>query len=306
MRPLILFLFLAGSAAAQRYEYVYRTPGDSSLNCYLAVLPESGPVRGMIIRDFSSLPDTSRPSPYRLHLLAAGEGLITLYTVTSHAFPELYVHDSCAALLDEIVEEAILKYTVPEKNLFAGGLSAGGTRALRYAQFCAMGKSTYGHRINGVFAVDSPLDQERFWLSATAHKSNFKGGMAWEADLIQEEFPRMFGGTAEEAPESYRNGSVFSHMLSDGGNARWLNGINVLLIHEPDIDWWANERGASYFDINSYDLAALYLFLKPYGRARMITTTSRGFDKQGNRNCHSWSIVDEELLIDWLVSHLQE
>jgi hypothetical protein len=82
--------------------------------------------------------------------------------------------------------------------------------------------------------------------------------------------------------------------------------MNILLYHEPDIDWWLIQRGASYFDINSYDIAAFVLKLLSLGNnnVTLITTSGKGFDRQGNRNCHSWSSVDEVYLTKWIVKQL--
>ncbi|HRE58461.1 MAG TPA: hypothetical protein PLW09_11620 [Candidatus Kapabacteria bacterium] len=42
-------------------------------------------------------------------------------------------------ILDDIVSEVIEKYGIPKMNIFIGGISASGTRALRYAQYCEQG-----------------------------------------------------------------------------------------------------------------------------------------------------------------------
>ena len=83
--------------------------------------------------------------------------------------------------------------------------------------------------------------------------------------------------------------------------------VSTLLFHEPDIDWWLAERGCSYHDINSIDIAGMYNWLLQNGHSdiELITTTNKGFDRNGNRKCHSWSIVDEEYLIDWIIKRLK-
>ena len=88
---------------------------------------------------------------------------MTIFTVTSNRFPELYYFDEKPALLDEIIYEVITGHNIPEHNIFLGGMSASGTRALRFVQYCNQGKSKYNTTVRGVFAVDSPLDLERFY-----------------------------------------------------------------------------------------------------------------------------------------------
>ncbi len=301
----IIILFASYFTFGQTYEYVYKNPADSTFNCYLTVFPEGETIKGLIIRDYTNLPDISKKSPYQFLKLSKEAGLMTLYTNTSNIFPELFVQESTMKLLDEIVVEVIEKYNIPKNNIFIGGLSASGARALRYAQYCAAGKSTV--KIKGVFSVDSPLDLERFYKSASEHKQNFKAGMLWEANYMVPFFHELFDGGVEEFPEAYRNASVFTQSDSSGGNVKLLKNTNIILFHEPDIDWWLNERGATYYDFNSYDIAAFALKLRMLGNenVELITTSGKGYDRKGNRNCHSWTIVDENYLMDWIQNLLE-
>ncbi len=84
-----------------------------------------------------------------------------------------------------------------------------------------------------------------FYNSAFTHKANFKDGMLWEAELMTNVFPKKLDGTPETNLKSYTNSSVFSQTDSTGGNAKFLLKISTLFFHEPDIDWWIKERGAT-------------------------------------------------------------
>lgn len=310
MKNIILLLILGYTqfGFSQTTEYVYKNANDSTYNCYLTVLPDHSDIKGLIIRDYSSLPTPIKTGsyPYKWRDLALENGLAILYTVTSNFFPELYYNDSGLVILDELVHEVIQKHAIPKQNIFIGGISASGTRALKYAQFCEMGKSKFNIQIKGVFAVDSPLDFERFYNSASKHKSNFKKGMLWEAKLMVKVFPAKLGGTPETNLIAYQSQSVYSATDSTGGNAKNLINTSTILFHEPDIDWWIKERGSTYYDINSYDIAGIYNYLKlnNHQDVELITTTGKGFNRKGERNCHSWSIVDEQYLIDWIIQRL--
>jgi hypothetical protein len=302
---LSLLLLLASSGYAQTYSYVYRNQQDSTINCYLALIPGTGEIRGLVVRDYSSLPDTSNASPFRLQKLMAQSGLMTLYTVTSKAVPGLYYDDAGPALLDDIIHEVMTRYRIPGQNLFLGGISASGTRALRFTQYCNEGKSKYGTSVSGVFAVDSPLDLERFYKSAQANRSNFKKGMLTEANLVLKAFPTYLG-TPEENPDSYRKVSVYSQSDTAIGNVKYFKDVSLIIFHEPDIDWWIRERGASYFDINSFDIAGFVVKLQKAGNTdvELVTTTGKGFDRNGERKPHSWTIVDEDHLAEWIIRRL--
>lgn len=299
---LSIFLLLFGLAGfGQPYEYVYKNPADSTFSCYLKIFPKTEDIKGLIIRDFTKLPDTVKKSPYRFTELSAEAGFMTVITNTSKQFPELYTADSTMKLLDDIIHEVIKQHDIPEENIFIGGISASGTRAMRFAQYCAKGKSDI--KIRGVFAVDSPLDLARFYNSSFHHKKNFTDGMLWEANWMLPLFDSLFGGGPDEFYNRYKSASVFTHQDSVGGNAQVLKNTDIILFHEPDIDWWLKERGAGYFDINSFDLAAFTIQLQRLGNenVELITTTEKGYDKQGHRKPHSWSIVDEGYLIEWII-----
>lgn len=237
-----------------------------------------------------------------MHLMAAAKGFMSIFTVTSNRVPELYYFDEEPALLDDIIHEVIAEHNIPKANLFLGGISGSGTRALRFAQYCTQGKSEYDTQVRGVFAVDCPLDLERFFNSAQQHRKYLKGGIRQEADLILEAFPEYIG-TPQQNREVYRNSSVFSHSNPNIGNAQYLLKTSLLLFHEPDIDWWLEERGASYSDINSFDIVAFVNKQLSNGNPdiELITTTQKGYDRQGERNCHSWTIVDEAYVMEWMV-----
>lgn len=131
--------------------------------------------------------------------------------------------------------------------------------------------------------------------------------MLWEANFMLPLFDSLFNGSPDEQPEAYREASVFSHADSLGGNAQYLKKLDIILFHEPDINWWIEERGASYFDLNSYDLAAFTLCLRSLGNKNieLHSSSGKGFDGQGNRKPHSWTIVDEAYLVEWMMRRIK-
>lgn len=307
MKLILLFLFLLTSIDLYsfEYEYVYRNNNDSTTNCYLKIYPTTDEIKGIVVRDFTNLPDMTRKSYYNFLELSSEAGYLTLITNTSKQYPELYTSDSVMQLLDEMIHEVLIAEQLPADNIFIGGISASGTRALRYAQYCNRGKSDI--KPKGVFVVDSPLDLGRFHNSAIKHKDNFSGGMLTEANWMIPYFNKLFGGTPSDVPEKYINGSVFSHPDSLNYNASTLKNTSIILYHEPDIDWWIEERGASYYDINSFDIAAFTIFQKKIGNndIELVTTSGKGYDKKGKRKPHSWSIVDEKYLLNWIIERTE-
>lgn len=311
MNQVLLLSFLALSfwSSAQTFEYVYRNPQDSSYNCYLKVIPESENIKGLIVRDYTRLPDTAIKSPFEFTDLALENDLMVIYTTTSNFYPELFYTDKGPAMLDEIIHEVFVAYNIPRENLFIGGISASGTRALRYTQYCEEGKSKYKHKVCGVFAVDSPLDLERFyWSSEDILKRNAKNGMLEESKLMQRVLPLQLGGSPDHFSEKYVEASVFSVTSTDGGNAKHYKDVPIILYCEPDMDWWIDERNATYYDINAYDNVGFTRELRAMGNNDiiLITTTGKGFDMSGKRKPHSWTIVNEPELMDWIVERMDK
>ncbi len=304
---LLIFSIVAVHLCGQEHIRVFRDKSDTTFNSYYLILPESGTPAGMIIRDYSKLPPKGKKSRYKWMDLAIQENLAVLITCTSNYFPELYYHDDPIELLDEIVNEVVSKYSIPKQNLFVGGISASGTRALQYEKYLQKGLSKFNTELVGVFIVDSPLDFERFYESAKdIKKRNHPKGMNQEAEWMIRIFPEKFG-EYEKNKETYRLQSVFSHQLQDGGNATYFKSTPILAFHEPDMEWWLNERNAVYTDINSFDIVGFERALKNLGNkdVTVIATREKGFDKAGNRNCHSWTIVDEPLLIAWIKERIR-
>jgi hypothetical protein len=298
--------FVLQFAVAQTYEYKYLNPADSSTNCYVKVIPESETVKALIVRDFSRLPNISKPSRSQLHLLAAEEGIMTVFTVTSKYYPDLYLDDNGPALLEKIILEIIDEHGIPPENIFIGGISASGARAFRFAQYCQRTKDSKV-KVKGVFGVDPPLDLVRLYNSSekTINKNHPKGNLE-EARLICSTLEEHLGGKADDIPEVYQAASVYSPNSDKGGNAALITNIPIILFHEPDLDWWQVERGEGFDHINSVDIIGMIENLEKSGHQdiQLITTTGKGFDRNGNRKPHSWTIVDEVMLLDWILDRL--
>lgn len=292
-----------------RSEVVRRTPGDSVDNGYRAYLP-SGRARALLVllpgypADVNSFePTGSEPSTLPARLAAAG--IATIVAVTTSR--TLYADDASLHRLDSLVAEARGRYAVAGAPVAIGGFSAGGTGAVRFAERCAAHACGGNPPVAALFAVDAPLDFARVWrvdtLSILRHGPRANDA---ESRMVLAELRRTLGGSPEAFPAAYRQSSPLLATEIDGGNARWLLGTPVRVYTEPDVQWWIANRNRDYGDMNATDLAALINILRIGGNARatLVTTTGRGVRANGARHPHSWSIVDEAELADWLVRAL--
>ena len=287
---------------AQTHRYVYRDPADTTRNCFLLIKPNEQP-KGLVVRDYTRLPDTSMASPFQFTGLMVDAGWAVVYTVTSQGYPDLYYTDEGPEMLDSIIHEIISDHHIDARRIVMGGISASGTRSLRFAQFCEQGKSAFGLKLAGAFAVDPPLDLERFYCSAEriTERNNEKSDQ-WEARLMLNVPPVRLGGSLNDGPEVYHKASVYARNAVAGGNAGFLKDVPVRFYHEPDVDWWLEERAADYYDFNSIDIVGCVQQIRDLGgkKVELVTTSGKGFDRNGRRKPHSWTIVDEVELANWI------
>jgi hypothetical protein len=220
----------------------------------------------------------------------------------------LYAGDAVLEEMDGLIAEVLTKHKIENERVAIGGFSASGIGALRYAQFCVKGKRKTKPPV-AVFAVDSPLDYERWCLAAELRLRRLAltgRDNAEDRDAVYY-LRKEFGGLAPEAVEAYRRQSVVSTMVPDGGNARLLKEIPVRIFIEPDIAWRVEKWNQDAYSANIIDAASLINILRLLGNknADLITTSGRGYRPDGSRNPHSWAIVDEPALAEWLLKFLR-
>ena len=210
--------------------------------------------------------------------------------------------------MDGLIANVLDKFNIPAGQVAIGGFSSGGIGAVRYAQFCKKGQRKTKGAV-AVFAVDSPLDYERWFLASELELKRLAlaGRDNAEDRSATIELPKAFGGSPTEAVEAYRRQSSVSILLADGGNARLLKETPIRIYIEPDLKWRLENWGQDVYSSNIPDATALINILRLLGNknAEMITTSGAGYRPDGSRNPHSWSIVDERALAQWLIALLR-
>ena len=116
---------------------------------------------------------------------------------------------------------------------------------------------------------------------------------------------KEMGGTPATALENFYNNSPYSYSDTTQRAIKSLIKTPVMIISEPDIQWWLSQRGYDYSYINITDQAAMINEWQKLGNDKviLITTIDKGYRKPNNtRHPHSWSIADPEQTITWLQS----
>jgi hypothetical protein len=301
----VIFLVLTLSStaiAASDGEVVCRRQFKTQNNCYRVYRP-ADPARGLVVMLPYYGSDANEFSSAALPTLLAKKNVATMVVSAGG-----YLKDDELVTLRELIAEVVQELNIPLGGLVIGGISAGGTGAVRYSEYCMSGHCDARCRPVAIFSVDAPLDFESWW---NREKFNLRRGnpksYLEESQGILDALRSAMGGSPNQVRQVYRSRSPFLASEKDGANAHLLKNVPIRLYTEPDVVWMIENIGLDYYTINAIDQAALVLQLRALGntKADLITTTGKGFRPPGTRNPHSWTIVDEPDLADWIVKSLQ-
>ncbi len=309
MRHVTLFLLLLlaspEDALSQLGRVIHRSPRDTLLSSYRLYEPVGTPLGVLVL-----LPggggthdafNPGGPTPSTL----PGRLAATVATIVPAEVQ--WLNDRWLEQLDAVIAETLTTYRLPRHRVVVGGFSGGGTVAVSYAEFTAAARSRAGVRVRGVFAADAPLDMARLWrgeVLAIARGAHPR--FVAEAKMVLGLLERALGGPPEQHAPRYLEVSPLSAFAKGGGQAALLRDVPIRLYTEPDVDWWMANRQLDYYSMNALDAAALVTQLQVMGKKQpeLVTTRGRGFRPDGTRHPHSWSIIDEKNLADWIRARL--
>lgn len=303
----ILILTLCSSIIAygQRVETVYLNSKDSTTNMYIAVAPENEQVKSFMV-----LLDGFGNSPKDVLLqtdiskYASQHGILTIIPLLKTGSTYFGSDTASQQSLKEIIGLVVTRYQLKGKDLYMGGFSIGGTCAVKYAELSV--QNNYPIKPKAVFAIDPPLDWERYYNAAKrvvrlSNPAKINGEVFYMIDRIQKEMK----GTPTTALNNFYANSPYSFSDTTQKAIKNLIKTPIMIISEPDIQWWLKERGYDFSYNNITDHAAMVNELQRLGNnnAVLVTTTDKGYRKPDNmRHPHSWSIADPEQMIKWLQS----
>lgn len=289
----------------QQIETVYLNENDSTRNMYVSVVPGSGQATALLV-----LLGGSGYAPHdvlaqtEIPMHAAQQGVMTVIPVLATGPASFGMDAASQRSLKEIIDLVVAKYHMKDKDLYVGGFSVGGTCAVRYAELAV--QEDHAIKPTAVFAINPPLDWERYYNAAK------RVVRISHPDQVNPEVPYMLGrieqemdGTPATALENYRTRSPYSFSDTTQTAIRNLVGTPIMIVTEPAIDWWLEERGYDCSYNNITDQSAMINELRKLGntRAVLLTTTDKGYRTDGMRHPNSWRIADPEPLITWLRSH---
>jgi hypothetical protein len=276
----------ASDSTKNYYKIIY--PNNASWTGYLVVLPGFGETANRVLEQ-SDLP-----------MEAAENGLLTIIPVLQDGVLSLGIDDKSQASLENILHDVRSKHKLHDKKFFIGGYSIGGSCAIKYAQDSKV-------KPTAVFAVDPPLDFERFYNSAKRSiRLTTDGNYNQEFVYMKGRLDELMGGSPTENLKNYYRISPFSFTDTTQSAVKKVLNQPILIYSELEIEWWLKERKIDASSLNFVECSAFINELNLLGNSNAVlkTTYNKGYRKPNNmRHPHSWSIVNIPELMDWLLAN---
>jgi len=308
MQKLVLFIssFLFISLSfGQKQETVNLNSKDSAINYYIAIIPESIPIKAFMFL-LPGLGGTPQDILQQtdLPVYAAKQGILVVMPVSSSGTLYFGIDNASQQSLSDQINSVVSKYQLQGKDFYIGGFSIGGSCAVKYAELTV--KNNTAIKPRAVFGIDPPLDFERYYNAAKrVTRLSVNMPVMQEIPFMIDKIEKEMKGTPKTALENFYNASPYSFSDTTQRAVKNLTTIPIMLITEPDVQWWLSQRGYDYSFMNAIDQAAMINELHRLGntKAVLITTNNKGYRKPNHtRHPHSMSIVESEQLVSWLLS----
>lgn len=282
-----------------KIEKVFLDKSDTTKNCYTIIYPPKLPCTGylFLVPGFGETPENvlqQTDLPKKL----AQNGILTIIPTFQDGVLSFGVDSLSQQTFDKILKDATSKLKLINQNFYVGGFSIGGSCAIKYA-------SKMVSKPTAVFAIDPPLDFERFYNSAKRDIRLSKDNKANQENVYMiDRLEKETGGSPKTNLSEYYSLSPYSFSDTTQTAIKKLINLPLRIYTEPDINWWLKERGADLTSMNATECSAMINELNRLGNqnAELIITQNKGNRKPDNkRHPHSWSIVDNDELIKWLL-----
>ena len=278
---------------------------DSNNQFYMKLIPKGQPIGVLVILPGAFELVRMIPQQITLHKLAVNNNLIVVLPSLNQGIAN---HEKEHKFLDDVFKQIVEQYDVSKDKFVLGGFSGGGMIALSYTEKANRDKSQTYLVPKAVFGVDPPLDYAHLWEQANRDvERGFSDVAVQEGKWIMDTYKKAFGGSPHEFKDNYIKHSIYSHSEKNGGNAQFLKNTPVLIYTEPDVVWQLENRRRDAYDMNSTDISAMINLLKLQGntKATMIATHNKGVRLGGAKHPHSWSIMDGEECLAWILNHIK-
>lgn len=214
---------------------------------------------------------------------------------------KLYLTDNEKNDLIERLNQIIIQNHLEQENIYIGGFSSGGNIALLLGNELIKTKNNI--QPIGIFVVDSPIDLEDLYNgSQNDIAKNVSKDAVEEGKFLIQLFDKELGSPKD----SIQNYEYFSpYLLSKHltNNIENLKNIKLRFYCEPDLEWQSLNRKRNYEDLNAFKLKNAALDLNKIGakKVEFIETKNRGYRANGQKHPHTWNLVEQESLVNWIL-----
>ena len=299
-----LLLTSTDGVIAQYIEKKWVDKSDSVYGYYTIIKPSAGRIQGalFLIDGFGGNAE-SFLAETKIHNVAGNNELLIVGIPNGS---RLYLDSSMKALLNRIGKEIVETFGLRKDQFAIGGMSSGGTIALRYAELCNQQPGIYPIQPKAVFNVDGPVDLAGLYQSSLRDiKKNNGGWWLYECEMIIDRLKKELGDPSADLSK-YRAVSPLLRVDKDSVNEMSLANIAVRTYHDVDADWFIKNRNRSLYETNLLDGSEFInrLYASGNKRAEFIGSKLPGQRSNGQRHPHSWNIVEEIDLVQWIKKQL--
>ena len=215
---------------------------------------------------------------------------------------KLWINENEKSELSELLQKIFKENQLPSDNVYIGGFSSGGNLCLLISNHLVKEKRRIQPK--GVFIIDSPVDLLALYhLYERNIERNFSKSSVNEANWLLNIFNKELGNP-KDGIRKFEESSPFISESNYIGNVSNLNNLKIRFYTEPDTLWWKTNRQNTPEDLNAFSIEKLITELeKKFNneKVELIKTENKGYRSNGNRHPHSWSIVDKDNLINWMI-----
>lgn len=224
--------------------------------------------------------------------------------VFSNYNQKLWLEDNELKALAEQIKGIFDDHGLPTDKVYLGGYSSGGNVALILGDYLTEMESLE-LRPKGIFIVDSPVDLAGLYQSSEMNiaRSRIEPSIR-ESEWLISALGQRFGDPRDTL-SGYEAHAVFTSGTKSIDNIRNLKHTKIRMYAEPDTLWWKENRMALPEQMNAHYIQQLSEVLSQHGfeKAEYIPTANSGYRASGERHPHSWSIVETNDLIKWMLDN---
>ncbi len=309
----LMFYLFAVSQKVKRIEISKEDPhnlynfeqNESNELFYIQFIPKGKPKACLVILPGAGELIDNVIQQINLHKLAIEKDILVVFPSLNWGTTKFIEEHK---FLDKVFKSVIQQYQIPKNKFIIGGLSGGGMVSLRYAERANENiKNTYV-KPKAVFAIDSPLDFSHLYQQSVRDiERDISEAAVNESRWLIDRYNSEFGGSPNDVPLEYIKNSIYSQSEKDGGNAKFLLDTPVIIYTEPAIQWQMKNKQRDLYDLNCTDISAMVNLLQIGGNkeAEIVITHNKGIRSDGTRHPHSWSIMDSNNMLKWILRKLE-